>query len=109
MWEQIIRIEVPINCICHPSSPWLNEDFSSWNKSSHGCKWKLPSYKINSSSIKVSVVQPSDQLIIYVDTQSYRPINGSIDNLRTSKCMHPIQMKDTLRKFFNLGVQLRFQ
>jgi hypothetical protein len=43
-----------------------------------------------------------------VDPQSYKPINGSTNNLKTSKCMHPIQMKDTLRKNFNLEIQLRF-
>jgi hypothetical protein len=70
---------------------------------------KILSWKIDCNSIRVSVVQPNDQLIISVDTQSHKPINGSMDNLRTSKCMHPIPMKDTLRQFFNLGVQLRLQ
>jgi hypothetical protein len=56
----------------------------------------------------ILVAQFNDQLIISLDTQSYRPINDSIENLRTSKCMHPIQMMDTLRKFFNLEVQLGF-
>jgi hypothetical protein len=59
--------------------------------------------------IKVLVTQPSDHITICVDPQNCRPINGSIDNLKTSKYMHPIQMKDALRKFFNLEVQLRFQ
>ncbi len=49
-------------------------------------------------SIRVLIVQPNDQLIIFVDTQSCRPISGSIDNLRYSKCTHPIQMKDTLKQ-----------
>ncbi len=65
---------------------------------------KTPSYRPGFSSIRVLVIQPSDQLIIFVDTQSCRPINGSIDNLR-NKCMHLIQMKDTLKKKFNLGTQ----
>ncbi len=48
------------------------------------------------NSIKVSIIQANGHVTICVDPQSYRPINGSIDNLITSKCMHPIQMKDTL-------------
>jgi hypothetical protein len=55
------------------------------------------------SSIRVSIIQPNVQLIISVDTQSYRPISDSNDNLKTSKCMPPIQMKNTLTRFFNLG------
>jgi hypothetical protein len=60
------------------------------------------------SSIRVLVVQASGHITICVPPQSCRPINGSIDNLRTSKYMHPIQMMGTLRKFFNLGAHLRF-
>jgi hypothetical protein len=59
-------------------------------------------------SIRVSIAQPRDQVIIFVVTQSCKPISGSMDNLKTSKAMHPIQMKDTLRKSFNLEIQLRF-
>jgi hypothetical protein len=70
---------------------------------------KTPSGRLDFGSIKVSIAQPNDQLIIFVDTQSYKPISGSIDNLKTSKCMQPIQMKDTLRKSFNLEVQLGFR
>jgi hypothetical protein len=65
--------------------------------------------KLDFGSIPILITQPSDQLIISMDTQNCRPINGSIDNLQTLKCMHPIQMKDTPRGFFNLEVQLRFQ
>jgi hypothetical protein len=70
---------------------------------------RTPSGRPDFGLIKVLVVQANDQLIIYVDTQSCKPISGSIDNLKTLKCMHPIQMKDTLRKSFNLEVQLGFQ
>jgi hypothetical protein len=56
----------------------------------------------------VSIVQPSGHITICVDPQSYKPISGSINNLRTSKFMPRIQMKDTLTRFFNLGAQLRF-
>jgi hypothetical protein len=70
---------------------------------------RTPSGRPNFGLIKVSIVQSSDQLIISMDTQSYKPINGSIDDFKTSKCMHPIQMKNTLRKSFNLEVQLKFQ
>jgi len=58
--------------------------------------------KRNFGSIPILVVQPNDQLIISMDTQNYKFISGSIHNLKTSKCMDPIQMKDTLRRFFNL-------
>jgi hypothetical protein len=44
------------------------------------------------SSIRVSVAQANGDITICVPLQSYKPINGSIDNLKTSKCMHPIQM-----------------
>jgi hypothetical protein len=60
------------------------------------------------SSINVSILQPSGHITICVDPQSYKPINGSTNNLKTSICMHPMQMKDTLRKNFNLEIQLRF-
>jgi hypothetical protein len=70
---------------------------------------KTLSSRFDFGSIKVLVVQPNDQLILSMDTQSCRPIIGSFDNLRVSKCMHPIQMKDTLKKFFNSGIQLGFQ
>jgi hypothetical protein len=60
------------------------------------------------SSFKVLMAQANGHITICVPPQSYKPTSGSIDNLSTSKCMHPIQMMDTLRKFFNLGVQLRF-
>jgi len=59
--------------------------------------------------IKVLVAQPSDHITICVDPHNCKPINGSIDNLKTSKCRNPIQMKDTLKKEFNLEVQLMFQ
>jgi hypothetical protein len=68
-----------------------------------------PSCRLDFGSIPILIIQPSDQLIICMDTQNCRPINGSINNLKTQKCMDPIQMKDTLRGFFNLEVQLRFQ
>jgi hypothetical protein len=61
----------------------------------------------NFGSIPILVVQLSDQLIISMDAQSYWLISGSIHNFKTSKCMHPIQMKDTLRGFFNLEAQFR--
>jgi hypothetical protein len=49
-------------------------------------------------------------MTICVPPHSCRPINGSTNNLRTLKCMHPIQMMDILQKFYeNLGAQLRFQ
>jgi hypothetical protein len=54
------------------------------------------------------MAQASGHIIICVAPQSCRPISGLINNLKTSKCMHPIQMTDTLRKFFDLGVQLGF-
>ncbi len=56
----------------------------------------------------VSIAQPNVHFTICVDPQNYKPISGSIDNLKTSKCMPPIQMKDSLTRLFNLGVQLRF-
>ncbi len=56
----------------------------------------------------VSLAQPSGHITISVDPPSCKPISGSIDNFKTSKCMPPIQMKDTLTRFFNLGAQLRF-
>jgi hypothetical protein len=61
----------------------------------------------NFGSIPILVVQISDQLIIYMDALNYWFISGSIHNFKTSKCMHPIQMKDTLRGFFSLEAQLR--
>jgi hypothetical protein len=60
------------------------------------------------SSLKVLVAQASGYITICLPPQGCRPISGSIDNLKTSKCMRPIQMMDTLRKFFNLGAHLRF-
>jgi hypothetical protein len=50
------------------------------------------------SSIKVSIVQANGHITICVPPQSYKPISDSINNLSTSKCMHPIQMMDTLKK-----------
>jgi len=47
------------------------------------------------NSLKVLVVQASGQITICVPPQSCRPINGLVDKLRTSKCMHPNQMMDT--------------
>jgi hypothetical protein len=70
---------------------------------------KTPNGKLDFGSIRVLVIQPNDQLIIFMDTQSCRLIISLIDNLRVSKCIHPIQMKDALRKFFNLGIELGFQ
>jgi hypothetical protein len=49
----------------------------------------------------VSVAKPNGRFTIYVDPQSCKPIS---DNLKTSKCMPPIQVKDTLTRIFNLGV-----
>jgi hypothetical protein len=60
------------------------------------------------NSIKVSIAQARGHITICVPPQSCKLISGSIGNFRTSKCMHPIQMMDTLRKFFNLGTQLGF-
>jgi hypothetical protein len=60
------------------------------------------------SSIKVLVAQTSGHITICVPPQSCWPISGSIDNLKTSKCMHLIQMMDTLKQFFILGTHLRF-
>jgi hypothetical protein len=67
---------------------------------------KTSNCNLDSSLILVLVVQPNDQLIIFVDPQNYRPINGSIDNFKTSKCMHPIQMKDTLKGFFSFEIHI---
>jgi hypothetical protein len=61
------------------------------------------------SSLKVLVAQASGHITICVPPQSCKPIIGSIDNLKTSKCMHPIQVMDTLKKFFDLGAQLGYQ
>jgi hypothetical protein len=60
------------------------------------------------NSLKVLVAQASGQITICVPPHSCRPIIGSVDKFRTSKCMHPIQMMDSFKKIFNLGVQLGF-
>ncbi len=79
----MIRIEILVNCRPHYGSMrTLVVETSP--------QMKTPSGRLDFGSIKVSIAQPNDQLIILVDTQSYKPISGSIDNLKTSKCMQPI-------------------
>jgi hypothetical protein len=102
MREHMIRSEILVSCRPHSSSMT-----TSVTKISP--QMKTPNGRPNFGSIRVLVIQPNDQLIISMDTQSCRPIIGSIDNLKVSKCMHPIQMKDTLKQLFNLGIQLGFQ
>jgi hypothetical protein len=99
------RIEIPVSYRPHSGSTR-----TLVTKQVLTCtQMKTPSDRPDFGSIRVLVIQSNDQLIIFMDTQSCRPIIGSIDNLRVAKCMHPIQMKDTIRKFFNLGIQLGFQ
>jgi len=59
------------------------------------------------SSFKVLVVQTSGQITICVPPRGCKPIIGSVDKLRTSKCMHPIQMMDTLKKNLQFGSSIR--
>jgi hypothetical protein len=51
------------------------------------------------SSIKVSIVQASGHITICVPPHNHKLINCSTNDLKTLKCMHPIQMMDTLQKF----------